>query len=434
MDSDANVTGDVGATLAGRYRVDRLLGRGGMAVVYEGLDLRLGRTVAVKLLRPEIAAQPQFRDRFETEARSAATLSHPNVVAIFDTGEDKGRPFIVMECLPGPTVADRIARGPMGEEEATAMAAAVLAGLQAAHGAGLVHRDVKPGNVLVTAQGSWKVCDFGIAKALDALDTGLTTTGLLVGTPAYLAPERLTGAPATPASDIYSLGTVLYEALTATKPFGSLSTHALVASIQLDTPTPLRTLRPDVSPGFASVVERAMAKQPADRYPSATAMAEAISASAGGISAEGLSAGGPRPYDPTMVVASPSQGLNGTDTSWQVRHAQTVPLATSGDPTVVGPGGPALVRPGGRTSPPDAQLPFGLRISRRQERLLVPLAVLAVLVLVVVFALTRGGGPSSPHTGTTATTLSSGTATVPTTRLPPALSSALSNLTNQVRP
>ncbi len=417
MDAEASSMGGARTILADRYEMGALLGRGGMAEVFMGQDLRLGRTVAIKLLRGEMAAQEQFRNRFEAEARSAATLSHPNVVAIYDTGEDNGRPFIIMECLPGQTVENRIDKGPMSEAEVTALAIAALAGLQAAHEAGLVHRDVKPGNILATPQGSWKVCDFGIAKALDALDLGLTTTGLLVGTPAYLSPERIAGEPATPTSDIYSLGTVLYEALTGTKAFGSASsTHALVAAIQAGTPTPLRMLRPDVSPGLASVIERAMSKEPRDRYASAAGMAEAISPSA-----STPLAGAARPSDPTEVLVSQALASQtetpGAGPAWDPQHAETVAMGISrGDSR---PSDASVARMGPRR-----------HAVRRSERLFVPLAVLAVLIFVVVFALTRGAAP--PSTPSPSTTLSTSAGST-TSSLPPALSQALDNLSNLVR-
>src|SRR5436190_16841542 len=184
-----------------------------MADVYDALDLRLDRPVAVKVLRPQMAANPDVRRRFEAEARAAARLSHPNVVSVFDTGED-GMPFIVMERLPGETLADRIGRGSVDPDWLKRVAGDILLALQAAHAAGIVHRDVKPGNVLIAANGCAKVADFGIAKSMEALPgADHTATNMLVGTPAYLAPERIDGRPATAQSDLYSVGVLLYEAL-----------------------------------------------------------------------------------------------------------------------------------------------------------------------------------------------------------------------------
>ena len=192
-----------------------------------------------------MAAEPEVRRRFEEEARSAARLSHPNAVAVFDTGEDRGQPFIVMERLPGETLADRVRGGPADEAWLLGVGHDVLGALGAAHGAGLVHRDVKPGNILIGADGRAKVADFGIAKSVEALGAGhpdLTATNVLVGTPAYLAPERLDGAPASPHS------------------FSNRK----------------RWVRPDLSRELVQAVERAMARRPEDRFPTAKAMADAL--------------------------------------------------------------------------------------------------------------------------------------------------------------
>ena len=195
--------------IAGRYEVGELLGRGGMAEVYAGIDLRLSRPVAIKLLQEAMAARDDIRLRFEAEARAAAAILQPHAVAVYDTGEHEGVPYIVMERLPGDTLADRIATGPvLSEAEARAFGRQVLGALDAAHHAGMVHRDVKPGNILLTAEGSAKIADFGIAKSLELSAAGadLTGTGQLLGTPAYLAPEQLGGDPASPLSDLYALG------------------------------------------------------------------------------------------------------------------------------------------------------------------------------------------------------------------------------------
>jgi tRNA A-37 threonylcarbamoyl transferase component Bud32 len=261
--------------LGGRYRLGPLLGRGGMAEVYEGHDERLDRAVAVKVLRPEMAADNGVRDRFEAEARSAARLSHPNVVAVFDTGEDEGTPYLVMERLPGETLADRMAAGPVDQAWLCRMAGDVLGALGAAHAAGLVHRDVKPGNILIAADGCAKVADFGIAKSLEVAGD-ITGTGLLVGTPAYLAPERLDGRPATERSDLYALGVVLYEALAGTKPFVGDTPVAMAQAVLHDVPPRLAELRPDVDPHLAGAVERSMARDPSSRPASARDLARLL--------------------------------------------------------------------------------------------------------------------------------------------------------------
>ena len=198
-----------GEMVAGRYRLGNPLGSGGMAEVFDAMDERLERPVAVKLLRTELSGDPGLRRRFEIEARAAARLVHPNVVGVFDTGEVGDRPYIVMERLPGATLADRLREGRMDEPGTRRLASEVLGALAAAHAAGILHRDVKPSNILWTRDGSVKVADFGIAKGMEPLldtETGdITATNLVIGTPAYLAPERLAGQPATPRSDLWSL-------------------------------------------------------------------------------------------------------------------------------------------------------------------------------------------------------------------------------------
>jgi len=266
------------SVLADRYEVGELLGRGGMADVHAGTDLRLNRPVAVKLLQPHMAARPDVRTRFEAEARSAARLTSPHAVAVYDTGEQDGIPYIVMERLPGETLADRIAAGPLDPEEVRRLALEVLAALAEAHRAGLVHRDVKPGNILLTADGHAKIADFGIAKSVQESSLAeLTVTGQVLGTPAYLAPEQVDGDGATPRSDVWALGVVLYEALTGVKPFAGSTAMAVARSVASGAHRPLGEVRPDLDPGLVAVVERALATDPARRFASAADMAAALS-------------------------------------------------------------------------------------------------------------------------------------------------------------
>ncbi len=289
--------------VAGRYRLGPVIGRGGMGEVRRGRDLRLDREVAVKLLRSDLAEQPEVRRRFEEEARSAAQLVHPNVVATFDSGEHAGAPYIVMECLPGRTLADELAEGPLATARVRQVAAAVLGALSAAHRVGIVHRDVKPANILVADDGSAKVADFGIAKSTQGLD--LTIAGQVIGTPAYLAPERLDGQPATPQSDLYSLGVVLYEALAGRQPFSGETPLALAHAVHTTTPVPLGQLRPDLAPDLVATVERAMDRVPARRFPDAGAMADSLTA---GVTASPAGCGGAArdnavPGDATRLVS-----------------------------------------------------------------------------------------------------------------------------------
>lgn len=259
--------------LVDRYELRGILGRGGMAEVHDGWDTRLNRPAAVKLLHPALGAMPDIRRRFEDEARSAARLTHPNVVVVFDFGVHEGSPFIVLERLPGQTLADLIAAGPMPPFQVRAMLDDVLAGLQAAHSAGILHRDIKPGNILVSASGDYKVADFGIAK------TGgeaATATGQIVGTMSYLSPERVTGAPASVGDDLYAVGLMAYEALLGRRLFPQDNPAALARAIVDTPPPPVAALRPDADPLLAAVIDRAMIRNPLQRFGSAGQMRAAL--------------------------------------------------------------------------------------------------------------------------------------------------------------
>ncbi len=261
--------------LVDRYEVRGLLGRGGMGDVRDGWDKRLNRPVAVKLLHPQFSTQPDLRARFRAEATVVAALNHPNIVAVYDSGEHDGVPFIVMERLPGGTLADQIARGPLPQPCVEAMLNGTLAALAAAHAKGVLHRDIKPGNILRTIDGdAYKVADFGIAKTHGA---ALTTTGHIFGTIAYLSPERLCGAPASAADDLYAAGVVGYEALAGRRAFGpDDDIGALTYAVLQGNPPPLRAVRPDADPRLAAVVERAMSRDPSGRFVSAEEMRAAL--------------------------------------------------------------------------------------------------------------------------------------------------------------
>ena len=261
-----------------RYELGDVIGTGGMGEVRAARDIRLQRDVAVKLLHAALLDRPGMRTRIRSEARAAAGLSHPNVVAVFDAGvDDTEHPYIVMERLDGRTLADELAGGPMSVERARSMANQVLQALATAHAAGLVHRDVKPGNVLFAGEDTWKVADFGIAKWLD--ESGITRTGEVMGSPGYLAPERLEGIPASPSSDLYSVGVLLYEALTGRRL--AAGDHSWVAAADRDgAVTPLVELRPDAGPALDQIVARAMSPDPSRRFASAEEMMKAIENSA----------------------------------------------------------------------------------------------------------------------------------------------------------
>jgi serine/threonine-protein kinase len=264
-------TGDI---LVGRYEVDSLLGRGGMSSVFSGWDRTLGREVAIKVLAAELAEDRVFVERFDREARAAASLSHRNVVAVFDSGVDGGARFIVMEHVSGETLAARMREGPMPVEQAVEIALGVLRALGAAHARGIVHRDVKPGNVMLSDNGQVKVLDFGIARALAA--TSLTRASTVIGTAGYLSPEQAEGAAVDARSDLYGLGCVLYEMLAGRPPFVADSVAALVHQHISRAPDPPSRSRPEVSPALDGAVLRCLAKDPGERYADADALCAAL--------------------------------------------------------------------------------------------------------------------------------------------------------------
>jgi eukaryotic-like serine/threonine-protein kinase len=257
--------------LSGRYRLESKLGSGGMSTVYLALDEVLDRPVAVKLLHREISEEADQLERFRREARSAARLSHPNLVGVIDAGEDDGRPYIVFEYIEGRTLKRRIQdEGPLPVDEAVAYAIEIGRGLTAAHARKLVHRDVKPQNVLIDPDGRAKVTDFGIARSLE--QKGMTATGRVLGTTDYVSPEQAMGEDVDERSDVYSLGVVLYEMLTGDVPF-SAETQVGVAMKHVNEPLPdVQVKRPEVSASLAAVVDRSTTKDPRDRYPSVAHM------------------------------------------------------------------------------------------------------------------------------------------------------------------
>jgi serine/threonine protein kinase len=252
----------------GRYRVARVLGEGAMAKVLLAHDAELGREVAVKLLDEELAADPSFRARFAREARVAAGLSHPNVVTVFDVGEVDGRPFIVMELVPGRTLEERLrSDGALPANDVLGIARQVCAGLEHAHANGLVHRDLKPGNLIERDDGTIKIADFGIARAVEG--TELTEAGTVVGTAAYLAPEQAEAGTVTPATDLFALGAVLYELLTGRQPWKVESLAQLAGRREVTPPE----LPADTPPGLRVAIERSLLPDPEDRPASAAEFA-----------------------------------------------------------------------------------------------------------------------------------------------------------------
>jgi serine/threonine protein kinase len=259
--------------LGGRYEIRGVLGRGGMAEVRDGWDTRLARPVAIKIMHPVFDGEPDTRRRFEAEARAAAALNNAHIVAVHDSGEHDGMPFIVMERLTGESLATKIATGALPQPLVRKVLDDVLCALAVAHDGGILHRDIKPGNILFTASGEAKVSDFGIAKTAQS---NFTAAGQIFGTMAYLSPERVLGRPATAADDIYAVGVVGYESLTGRPPFVGENIAALAHAIVHETPPPVAALRPDVDPALAAVCERAMARDPAARFQNAAAMRAAL--------------------------------------------------------------------------------------------------------------------------------------------------------------
>ncbi|MDI6629116.1 MAG: Stk1 family PASTA domain-containing Ser/Thr kinase [Rhodococcus sp. (in: high G+C Gram-positive bacteria)] len=262
-----------------RYRIDAPIARGGMSTVYRGLDTRLDRPVAVKIMDPKFAEDPQFVQRFEFEARAVARLSHPGLVAVYDHGRDGEHAFLVMELVEGGTLRELLReRGPMPPHAAAAVIRPVLDALAVAHRAGLVHRDIKPENILISDDGDVKIADFGLVRAIAA--STVTSSSVILGTAAYLSPEQVTTGSASASSDVYGVGVVLFELLTGRTPFtGDTSLSIAYQRIDNDVPLP-STLIAGVPPQFDEVVQRATVRAPEHRYRNADDMARALRAAA----------------------------------------------------------------------------------------------------------------------------------------------------------
>src|SRR5436190_7672170 len=262
----------IGTLISDRFRLEEKVGAGGMSSVYRAFDPTLERWVAIKLMHRDISTDPDQLERFRREARAVASLNHPHIVTVIDAGEDEGAPYIVFEYVEGETLKDRIRRlGRLPVPESVAYAIEIGRALQCAHSARLVHRDVKPQNVLIDPEGRAKVTDFGIARSMEA--KGLTATGRVVGTTDYVSPEQAMGEDVDERSDVYSLGVVLDEMLTGEVPFQA-ETQVGVAMKHVNEPMPdVQAKRPEVSAAVGAVVDRATTKDPRDRY---TTVAEMV--------------------------------------------------------------------------------------------------------------------------------------------------------------
>lgn len=263
----------VGAVLDGRYRVDAPIATGGMSTVYRGLDVRLDRPVALKVMDPRYSGDEQFLTRFQREARAVARLKDPGLVAVYDQGIDGQFPFLVMELVEGGTLRELLReRGPMPPHAAAAVLAPVLSGLAVAHRAGLVHRDVKPENVLISDDGEVKIADFGLVRAV--AEAKITSTSVILGTAAYLSPEQVGTGDAGPRSDVYSVGVMAFELLTGVTPFtGDTALAVAYQRMDNDIPPPGSVIS-GVPPQFDDLVLRATARDPADRYADAQEMGD----------------------------------------------------------------------------------------------------------------------------------------------------------------
>jgi eukaryotic-like serine/threonine-protein kinase len=274
--------------LGGRYELDGVVGRGGMAEVYRARDIRLDRIVAIKTLRTDLARDQIFQARFRREAQSAASLNHPSIVAVYDTGEDMATgvpvPYIVMEYVDGRTVRDLLQEGHrLLPERSLEIIDGVLRALDYSHQAGIVHRDIKPGNVMVTRNGDIKVMDFGIARAMSDAQATMTQTAQVIGTAQYLSPEQARGERVDSRSDLYSTGCLLYELLTGRPPFTGDSPVAIAYQHVRENPVPPSRVDPDVPPWADAIVLKAMAKSPADRYQTAADMRADLQRAASGL-------------------------------------------------------------------------------------------------------------------------------------------------------
>src|SRR5262245_22389350 len=296
----------------GRFELRRRLGKGGMAEVFLARDLQLDRPVAVKVLFPEYATDPNFVARFRREAQAAANLNHPNIVSVYDWGQEHGTYFIVMEYVDGTSLADMLRTGgALSVDQTTDVATDVAAALGHAHAAGMLHRDIKPGNILITPTGSVKVADWGIGRAMDAaVEDNLTQTGAVMGTATYFSPEQAQGLPLDNRSDLYALGVVMYEMLTGRPPFQGDSPVAIAYKHVQEAPRPLRSVNLEIPPELEAITMRLLAKAPAERYRSADELRDDLQRFRGGLplSAAAAAAGAATVAATTVVpVASQTQ-------------------------------------------------------------------------------------------------------------------------------
>lgn len=385
------MTARVGVTLSGRYRLQRLIATGGMGQVWEGLDTRLGRQVAIKVLKAEFSSDPEFVDRFRGEARTVAMLNHPGIASVYDYGETEleageGRTaYLVMELVNGEPLNSVIKRtGRLSLRHALDMLEQTGRALQVAHTAGLVHRDVKPGNILITPTGQVKLTDFGIAKAVDAAP--VTQTGMVMGTAQYIAPEQALGRDATAASDVYSLGVVGYESLSGKRPFTGDGALTVAMKHIKEQPAPLPA---DLPPNVRELIEITLAKEPNHRYRSGGPFADAVAAVRAGRRP-------PRPnHAPTIGRATPA-AIPSTTQARAAAAGEYRPPATAARPR------PATGSH--RTPPPRRTFSPGQRALLWAAGVLGALAII-IAVLIVLNAQDKKDRPVQQQTSTSTTVI-----------------------------
>jgi serine/threonine-protein kinase len=373
--------------IADRYEPIEQIGTGGMATVWRAKDTLLGRFVAIKRLLPHLAGDPVAALRFDREAQAAAGLSHPGIVTVFDSGVDDEGPFIVLELIEGPTLADHLAEtGPLDPAMVVAIVSQVASALDHAHAQGVVHRDIKPANVILEAGGRARLADFGIARTIEDPAT-ITDSGELVGTITYLAPEILTGQPATPLSDVYSLGAVTYELLAGRPPYQAETPAALLDAVRQGAPPSLRGIAPDQ---MASAVSSSMARDPSARPATAGELAAALVGSATLV------------MGPDMLSPSPGGVALGSEDPTVVSD---LPLASVGQPA---------------------------RAPTNRFRWLLAAGLLALLALAAT-AMTMERDPGSAEEGTAlaaaTTTITPTTTTLPTTTTAPTTTTTIPTTT-----
>jgi serine/threonine-protein kinase len=424
-------------TLGGRYRLDERIAGGGMGDVWRGTDEVLGRTVAVKILLPALLDEPGFAERFRGEARTMATINHPGVVDVYDYGSDQQLAFLVMEYVEGDALSRTLSRvGRLTPARTMALVAQAADALQAAHANGIVHRDVKPGNLLVRPNGTLVLTDFGIARS--ALVGQLTVAGSVLGTASYISPEQASGAVATAASDVYALGVVAYQCLSGHRPFDGATPIEIAMKHVRDTPRPLPA---DIPPAVRAIVDRALAKDPAARWPTAAAMAAVARQAASSLTTQvhqpavnGAAQGNQPPAaSPTLTrpqsggpvsnrphSGAPSSGPPGHPLSGQARPPYPpVPRPVSGGQARGAASVPPLQQPYRHPSaPPGMQQPKPTPDSDGsggRQVLIVLAVVLALLVLlcagVISFLLKQGGSSALGEIRPYATAGRAGTAT-----------------------